>query len=545
MDGHDGMDGGEAKTETESAPSLTQEVDKEDKDSKPASQTVEEEAMKKDDDDEDQYEDMSESDDEEDDEEEDDDEDEEMSADDETGESVPPSKTRVYLPGLDKLKPGEVLEHDPSAYVMLHRAEMNAPCLSFDILPDDGGDGRSDFPASCFIVCGTQSGGKKKEDKVMLLKMTNLTKTLKEKKKKEKADEDDESESDSDEESSDEEEEEDPVMKSAMINQLGACNRIRATKINNKRFAASWSELGKVFIYDLTKPWTALSGDGEPGLKDYNAQRLDARIKPCASFKGHLTEGFALDWSSTVPGKLISGDCKGGIHVWTPRPDAADAWTVDQRPFIGHKESVEDLQWSPTEATVFASGSVDKTLRIWDTRANPASANMLTVDEAHEADINVISWNKTEPFIVSGGDDALLKVWDLRKLQTKTPTPVATFKHHSSAITSVEWHPTDSSVFASSGADDQIVQWDLAVEKDDLAASDAAAAAAKDAADAAAASSSTDMEAEDSLEKVPPQLLFIHMGQKEIKEIHWHPQIPGMMISTAIDGINVFKTISV
>ena len=114
---------------------------------------------------------------------------------------------------------------------------------------------------------------------------------------------------------------------------------------------------------------------------------------------------------------------------------------------------------------------------------------------------------------------------------------MATFKHHSSAITSVEWHPTDSSVFASSGADDQIVQWDLAVEKDDLAATNDGAASQ--------ASSSTDMEAEDSLEKVPPQLLFIHMGQKEIKEIHWHPQVPGMMISTALDGINVFKTISV
>jgi len=489
-----------------------------------------------DEDDDNDFEDMSDS--EDDDDEDEEDEDEEMSADDETGESVPPTKTRVYLPGLDKLKPGEVLEHDPSAYVMLHRAEMNAPCLSFDILRDDDGENRSEFPASCFIVCGTQSGGKKREDKVMVLKMTNLTKTLKEKKKKEKANEDDESESDSsDEESSDEEEEEDPILKPAMINQMGACNRIRATKINSKRFAASWSELGKVFIYDLTKPWNALTG-GEASLKDYNSQRLDARIKPCASFKGHLTEGFAMDWSTTVPGRLITGDCKGGIHSWTPRPDAADAWTVDQRPFVGHKESVEDLQWSPTEANVFASGSVDKTLRIWDTRANPASANMLTVDEAHEADINVISWNRTEPFIVSGGDDALLKVWDLRKLQSsRTPSPVATFKHHSSAITSVEWHPTDSSVFASSGADDQIVQWDLAVEKDDLAASNDDAAAQ--------ASSSTDMEAEDSLEKVPPQLLFIHMGQKEIKEIHWHPQIPGMMISTALDGINVFKTISV
>lgn len=105
------------------------------------------------------------------------------------------------------------------------------------------------------------------------------------------------------------------------------------------------------------------------------------------------------------------------------------------------------------------------------------------------------------------------------------PSPVAAFTWHKAPVTSIEWHPTEDSAFVASGADDQITLWDLAVEEDE---------------DEAGVLSQ-----EPAMKEVPPQLLFVHQGQRDIKEVHWHPQIPGAVMSTALDGFNVFKTISI
>ncbi len=40
---------------------------------------------------------------------------------------------------------------------------------------------------------------------------------------------------------------------------------------------------------------------------------------------------------------------------------------------------------------------------------------------------------------------------------------------------------------------------------------------------------------------VPPQLLFIHHGCHNVKEVHFHPQLPGVAIATAESGFSVFK----
>jgi ribosome assembly protein RRB1 len=55
---------------------------------------------------------------------------------------------------------------------------LGDPCLSFDILPDNLGMDRNQYPHTIFIVCGTQAE-KSDRNSVMVVKMSNLTKTLK------------------------------------------------------------------------------------------------------------------------------------------------------------------------------------------------------------------------------------------------------------------------------------------------------------------------------------------------------------------------------
>ncbi|GAB6020263.1 Glutamate-rich WD repeat-containing protein 1 [Chamberlinius hualienensis] len=414
----------------------------------------------------------------------------------------------VYIPKKDQ--PHGKLECDMTAYIMYHQAKTLAPSLSFDLIRESGSASDvNKFPLTMHVVAGTQSA-KGRTSHVVVMKMKNMHKVKIE--KKEDSDDDDDDDEEEDESNK-------PDLMAALIKHEGCVNRLRVKELSNRTLASTWSEHGKVHIWDISSALAAVQCPQK--LKKF--QETEENTTPIFTFSGHQIEGYAMDWSPNVAGQLITGDCKKNIHLWNVREGGQ--WNVEQRPFVGHTASVEDLQWSPNEANVFCSCSVDRSIRVWDARVSPVKACMLTVGDAHEKDINVISWNKTEPFLVSGGDDGVIKIWDFRQFKQTGSEPVASFKHHYAPITSVEWHPTDSTVFAASGADDQLTIWDLAVEDDD--------------------SEVSAPEVMLDLKDIPSQLLFIHQGQTDIKELHWHPQISGALVSTSISGFNIFKTISV
>ncbi|MCJ1338850.1 ribosome biosynthesis protein rrb1 [Bachmanniomyces sp. S44760] len=420
---------------------------------------------------------------------------------------------QTFMPGRNKLEAGQSLAPDTSAYEMLHTLTTTWPCLSFDIVKDQFGSGRKAYPATLYAVAGTQAEGKRKrENEVMVMKLSGLSRMQRIQ------------DEDSDDEDDDDDEDAEPILETKSTPLSSTANRIRAhqcpssdSSIPPKTLTATMTEASEVLIHDITPH---LSAFDVPGTIVTPQQS-----KPLATLRMHSDEGYAIDWSSLVPqGKLLTGDNNGKIFI-TSCTDGGN-WTTDDKPFIGHQSSVEDVQWSPNERSVFASASSDGTVKIWDVRSKSHKpAVSVTVSDT---DVNVLSWShQTTHLLATGADDGQWAVWDLRQWKPPSggsspkPKSIASYNFHKEQITSIEWHPTDDSIISVAAGDNTLTLWDLAVELDDEESKDTA-----------------------GVKDVPPQLLFVHY-MEQVKECHWHPQIPGCVMATGNSGFGIFKTISV
>lgn len=429
--------------------------------------------------------------------------------------SLPSVPTKVWQPGVDNIEEGEELQCDPSAYNSLHAFHVGWPCLSFDILRDKLGLIRTEFPHTVYCIAGTQAE-KASWNSIGIYKISNISGKRRALVPKSIDEDDDSDGSDSD---SDEEGEGggsgSPVLQLRKISHEGCVNRIR-TMPQNPNICVSWSDTGHVRIWDFMNQLNALAESEEDirgGASPATSQ------SPLVNFGGHKEEGYAIDWSPLVPGRLVSGDCNNCIHLW--EPSSGTTWNVGSNSFVGHIASVEDLQWSPTEPHVFASCSVDKNIAIWDIRLGKKPAATI---KAHNADVNVISWNRLAScMLASGSDDGTFSIRDLRLLKDGDSV-VAHFQYHKQPITSIEWSPHETSTLAVSSSDNQLTIWDLSLERDE---------------EEEAEFKAKTQEQVNAPNDIPPQLLFVHQGQTSLKELHWHSQIPGMIMSTAADGFNI------
>lgn len=71
------------------------------------------------------------------------------------------------------------------------------------------------------------------------------------------------------------------------------------TQRGEQSLAAVWSDKGQVEVFDLKIQLEAVHCSA--AMAAFIAKQKEATA--LFSFSGHMIEGFALDWSPTVPGK--------------------------------------------------------------------------------------------------------------------------------------------------------------------------------------------------------------------------------------------------
>ena len=167
-----------------------------------------------------------------------------------------------------------------------------------------------------------------------------------------------------------------------------------------------------------------------------------------ATLEGHKQQVFSVAYSPD--GKtLASGSNDKTIKLW-------DVKTGKERAtFEGHTEGVQSVAYSPDGKTL-ASGGEDKTIKLWDIKTGKERATL----EGHRAWVKSVVYSPDGKTLASGSDDRKIKLWD-----AKTGKKLATLRGHTESVLSLAYSP-DGKTLASGSWDKTIKLWDAKTGKE-------------------------------------------------------------------------------
>lgn len=129
------------------------------------------------------------------------------------------------------------------------------------------------------------------------------------------------------------------------------------------------------------------------------------------------------------------------------------------RTFSHHSAVVNDVQFHPHHGrNLFGSVSDDKTFALVDLRKADSVRPVISI-QGHNDAINSLSFNPTQDVLfATGSADRTVGIFDLR---FPDHGKIHSMEGHRDVITKVDWHPQEAGVLASSGDDRRIIFWDL------------------------------------------------------------------------------------
>ncbi|CAI5738364.1 unnamed protein product [Peronospora destructor] len=162
-----------------------------------------------------------------------------------------------------------------------------------------------------------------------------------------------------------------------------------------------------------------------------------------SELNGHKNAVLEVQWTYDSM-QVVSASADKTLGLW----DAESGNRIKK--FMGHLLVVNSCCPVTSGPTLIVSGSDDCTTKLWDVRSKRAVKSF-----ENNFQVTAVCFSADNSYVVAGGLDGDIKLWDLRKDEVST-----VLQGHADIVTSVSLSP-DGSYLLSNAMDSTVRKWDV------------------------------------------------------------------------------------
>eukprot|EP00808_Paulinella_micropora_P017876 g67566.t1 len=144
------------------------------------------------------------------------------------------------------------------------------------------------------------------------------------------------------------------------------------------------------------------------------------------------------------------------VNVWDIEQDTGKPKHQEPRRFKGHTDQVTSVAFSHTDKNILASGSADKSVRIW--LVDQGVCRPLPLEQGHSSTVNCLAFSHNGQLLASAGKDRNICIWNLEQR-----TLVKRLEGHHGSILRISLHGNRLASRDNRGA---VKLWDLEALKE-------------------------------------------------------------------------------